>query len=75
MVVKPNSLVNLNYTGGTKPRYEAKKKRRHLSVTDIGWSAAKKNIKSTLGVSVSEAIELIGRGEYELVKKEDTKKP
>ena len=69
MAVHPNSLANLrNDVGGGVPRYESKKKRRHLSVTDFGWQEAKKTIKSDLGVSVSEAIELIGRGEYRIIK-------
>ena len=69
MSVHPNSLANLRSDfGGSLPRYESKKKRRHLSVTDFGWQEAKKAIESDLGVSVSEAIELIGRGEYQIIK-------
>jgi hypothetical protein len=67
MAMHPNSLANLKTNvGGNKPRYESKKKRRHLTVTTEGWEQAKAIIEEKLGLSVSEAIELIGRGECEI---------
>ena len=69
MAVHPNSLANLrNDVGGNKPRYSSKKQRRHITVTNEGWEQAKSLIKENLGISVSEAIELIGRGEYQIIK-------
>lgn len=53
--------------GGSEPRYEEKKKRRHLSVTQTAWETAQTKVKEELGLSVSEAIELIGRGKLKLV--------
>ena len=72
MPVHPNSLANLRPgTSGTKPRYEERKKKRNLTVTDTAWCNAKESIKQTLGVSVSEAIELIGRGEFKIIKNDE----
>ena len=68
MKVHPNSLANLELSNGSTPRYEEVKKRRHITVTNPAWDAAKQSIKEELKISVSEAIELIGRGELKLVR-------
>ena len=60
--VNPISLKNLNRKG-TKPRYDEPKKPRRLTVTDSGWQQAKAIAKRDLGLSVSELVERIGRGE------------
>ena len=68
----PNSLANLIPNAGTnKPRYSEAKKRRHITVTETNWVAAKQKVKQEFGLSISELIEKIGIGEYELVKKLD----
>lgn len=67
MTINPISLQNLT-NHGSVPRYEEEKKRRQLSVTDSGWDAAKAIAKETLGLSVSEMLEKIGRGELKVIK-------
>ena len=71
MVVPAKSLANLRRgITKTKPRYEEPKKRRHLTITDKGWISAKTIMKERFGLSVSEFVERIGRGEFEVVRKE-----
>lgn len=62
----PNSLQNLEL-GRRKPKYEQSKKQRSVSLTDAGWSKCREEIKSTLGLSVSEFLEQIGRGEIKII--------
>ena len=62
----PNSLQNLEL-GRRKPKYEQSKKQRSVALTDDGWSKCREEIKSTLGLSVSEFLEQIGRGEIKIV--------
>ena len=48
---------------GTKPRYEEKKRPRTLMATDTGWENLKRIAKEKLGLSVSEMVDQIGRGQ------------
>ena len=67
MAVNPKSLLNLK-PGERQPRYEEPKKQRTVSVTDVGWHQLKAIADSDLGLSVSEMMEQLGRGNYKLVK-------
>lgn len=62
----PNSLANLQHEGRPLKRGSAKKHRR-LSVTEEGWQGCLE-ISSELGISVSEILESLGRGEFILSK-------
>ncbi|MDJ0688738.1 MAG: hypothetical protein QNJ41_09520 [Xenococcaceae cyanobacterium MO_188.B32] len=64
MPVHPNSLANLTSSGSVPARGEPKKK-RNIAVTDTAWVQLRQYCQE-LGISVSEAIERIGRGEYRL---------
>jgi len=66
----PNSLQNLKL-GGNKLRYEQPKKRRNISLTDEGWDKCRQLSKQNFGLSVSEFMEQLGRGDIDL---EDLKK-
>ena len=60
----PNSISNLSREG--RPRkYNDNKKRRNITVTDEGWSGFEKLAKK-YGVSKSDIVERIGRGEIKL---------
>ncbi|GAB4551289.1 MAG: hypothetical protein Tsb0014_45580 [Pleurocapsa sp.] len=61
----PNSLKNLQL-GGNKIKYDQPKKQRSVSLTDEGWSKCRAEIKSALGITVSEFLEQIGRGEIKI---------
>lgn len=61
----PNSLKNLKL-GGNKLRYEQPKKRRSISLTDEGWDKCRQLTKENFGLSVSEFMEQLGRGEIDL---------
>lgn len=61
----PNSLANLKKTEGRTPDYDSRKKRRNITVTDEGWSGFEKLAKK-YGVSKSDIVERIGRGEIKL---------
>lgn len=65
-MVHQNSLANLSREGRPKKRGSEKKHRR-LSVTDEGWEGCKE-ISDDLGISVSEILESLGRGEFVLSK-------
>ena len=68
MAIHQNSLANLKPNrSGSKPKYGELKKKRQISVTDPGWKEAKAVVKQQYGLSISEAIELIGRGKYALI--------
>lgn len=58
----PNSLANLKHDGRPLKRGSAKKTRR-LSVTNEGWEGCQK-LSTELGLSVSEILESLGRGEF-----------
>ena len=58
----PNSLANLKHEGRPLKRGSAKKHRR-LSITDEGWQGCQE-LSSELGMSVSEILESVGRGEF-----------
>lgn len=62
----PNSLANLK--PGSTPKFDEPKKPLQLTVTPTGAKAAKA-VAANMGVSLSDLIELIGRGEIELQKK------
>ena len=66
MAVHPNSLANLQ--SGSNPAYAHPKKRRHITVTDPGWQKAKAIAKEQFGLSFSELVEQIGRGNIKLSK-------
>ncbi len=61
----PNSLENLKKRGN-KAKYNQPKRQRSVSLTDEGWSLCKNEIKTALGLSVSEFLEQIGRGEIKI---------
>ena len=65
MAVHPNSLANLQ--SGSNPAYADPKKRRHITVTNPGWQKAKAIAKEKFGLSISELVEQIGRGKFEVV--------
>ena len=48
--------------------YEEPKKRRHLTVTQTGWNEVQALAKRH-NLSVSELLERLARGEFELVRK------
>ena len=59
--IHPNSLANLTRDG--RPlTYEEPKKIRSVSVTSTGWSGLQKTAQA-LGLSISELIEQLGRGD------------
>lgn len=62
----PNSLANLQHEGRPLKRGSEKKSRR-LSVTNEGWQGCKQ-LSDELGLSVSEILESLGRGELILSK-------
>jgi hypothetical protein len=63
----PVSLENLSTR---KPTYGEKKKRREISVTDEGWNAARAAATKAGFASLSDVIELWGRGLVEVVRVE-----
>ncbi|MEM7761693.1 MAG: hypothetical protein AAF298_26770 [Cyanobacteria bacterium P01_A01_bin.40] len=62
----PNSLANLKHDGRPLKRGSTKKPRR-LSVTKEGWEGCQK-LSHEIGLSVSEILESLGRGELILSK-------
>ena len=58
----PNSLANLKHEGRPLKRGTTKKHRR-LTITDEGWQGCQE-LSSELGLSVSEILESLGRGEF-----------
>jgi hypothetical protein len=60
-MVHPSSLANLKHEGRPLKRGTAKKHRR-LSVTEEGWQGCME-ISDELGMSISEILESLGRGE------------
>ena len=72
MAVHQNSLANLKPNrSGSKPKYGEPKKKRTITVTDEGWDRVRQLMKGEYGMSLSEAIEQLARGEYMLVKVSD----
>ena len=65
MAVNPKSLANLQF--GSNTSYSEPKKQRSITVTETGWLAVKERA-GEVGVSVSEMVELIGRGKFKLTK-------
>jgi hypothetical protein len=57
----PNSLQNLTHQGRPLDYGEPKKTRR-VSVTETGWDSAQELARS-MGMSVSEFLEQLGRGQ------------
>jgi hypothetical protein len=75
MKLHPNSLANLKPNReGSKPRYGEKKKRRNVLVTDPGWEEVKAIAKEKFGLSISELVEQIGRGKFEVVEASNREK-
>ncbi len=62
----PNSLANLKHEGRPLKRGSAKKPRR-LSVTNEGWEGCQQ-LSLEVGLSISEILESLGRGELILSK-------
>lgn len=62
----PNSLANLKHDGRPLKRGSTKKTRR-LSVTNEGWEGCQQ-LSTEIGLSVSEILESLGRGEFILSK-------
>jgi hypothetical protein len=58
----PNSLANLKHEGRPLKR-GATKKHRRLTITDEGWEGCQE-LSSELGMSISEILESLGRGEF-----------
>jgi hypothetical protein len=56
----PHSLQNLTHTG-RPPEYDEPKSGHRVTVTKTGWDSAQKLIRS-MGMSVSEFLEQLGRG-------------
>jgi type II secretory pathway component PulK len=65
----PNSLQNLTHQGRPLD-YDEPKKTRRLSITETGWDSAQKLIRS-MGMSVSEFVEKLGRGQLIVMSSED----
>ena len=63
------SLQNLNREG-TKPIYGDRKKPRNLSITAFAWEEIKRIAKEDFGLSVSEVVERIGRGDLVVFEKD-----
>lgn len=55
----PNSIANLVHDGRPQNWGEPKKK-RNISITETGWTGMKE-VAQSLGLSISELIERIGR--------------
>jgi hypothetical protein len=63
--INPRSLENLKHEG-RPPAFEEEKKRRTLTVTDLGWEGAMVVAKGLDCRGISELIELIGRGQLQV---------
>lgn len=61
-MVHPNSIANLKHEGRPLKRGSTKRHRR-LSVTDEGWQGCQE-LSDQLGMSISEILESLGRGEF-----------
>lgn len=61
----PNSLANLKHEG-RPPITGERKRNRTITVTDTGWQNAQ-SIASSLGMSISELVEKLGREEIKIV--------
>lgn len=61
-MIHPNSRANLKHEGRPLKRGSTKKHRR-LSVTEEGWEGCQE-LSQYLGISVSEILESLGRGEF-----------
>ena len=64
MAVNPKSIANLEF-GRSNPTYEELKKQRSVTITETGWTSIK-GIAKAKGLSVSELIEQIGRGKFQV---------
>ncbi len=62
----PKSLENLTHHEGRPLTYDEAKKRHEVSVTDTGWTGAKKAAKEAGCTGISDLLEKIGRGELTL---------
>lgn len=69
MTVHPNSLANLR--PGREQKYAEAKKRRHLTLTDTGWIAVKELAQQKFGMSVSEFLEQVGRGNFKILSRDE----
>ena len=65
MAVSARSLANLK-PGESHPMYSENKKQRSVTITETGWSSIK-GIAKAKGLSVSELIEQIGRGKFQVI--------
>ncbi|MCT7964355.1 hypothetical protein NG791_27125 [Laspinema sp. D1] len=61
----PNSLKNLTYHEGRPKKWGEQKKTRKLTVTETGWEGVVE-IAQEQGHSVSELLEMLGRGQLSL---------
>ncbi|MCT7955969.1 hypothetical protein [Laspinema palackyanum] len=61
----PNSLKNLTYHEGRPQKWGEQKKTRKLTVTETGWEGVVA-IAQEQGHSVSELLEMLGRGQLSL---------
>ena len=61
----PNSLKNLTCHEGRPQKWGEKKKTRKLTVTETGWEGVVA-IAQAQGHSVSELLEMLGRGQLSL---------
>ncbi|MBW4489177.1 MAG: hypothetical protein KME12_15415 [Trichocoleus desertorum ATA4-8-CV12] len=62
--IHPKSLANLTHMGRPPIHGEAKQGRK-VRVTRVGWSGLQA-IAARLGLSVSELLEQLGRGQFEV---------
>jgi hypothetical protein len=65
----PNSLQNLTHAG-RPAEYDEPKTGHRVTVTKTGWNSAKKLIGS-MGMSVSEFLEQLGRGQVMVMPSEN----
>ena len=65
----PNSIANLVHDGRPQNWGEPKKK-RNISITETGWTGMKE-VAQSLGLSISELIERIGRDDLILADPDD----
>ena len=62
----PNSIANLTYREGRPHIFGTKKKTHTISVTEEGWNGITQAAKASGCSSISEFIELLGRGELKV---------
>jgi hypothetical protein len=67
--INPQSLSNLTRDGRPQ-KYDEPKKDKRLTITETGWNGAKTLIES-MGMSVSEFMEQLGRGQITVMRTQE----